>query len=267
MSKVSSIIVPANRIPRQFTMNRQSDQARELSGWWSMRSSWGGNAAFDDSGGYRNLVGGAGSQSPGWAEGIEFVSANSQYVEADNTPVTARPLTMSLWVRPSDLSTDQQFMCLVAAASDNDWFSVVSYSGTAAIQVNQAGSFADLSGGTLVVKRWHLLTGVWLTTGMICYLNGVAVASSGATQVPLGVSRIALGGLRRLSPVQYCSAQVLDARLYNRGLSASEVWALYNPATRYELYQEVGRRSYFYAPAAGGSTARYGDHHHALAIA
>ncbi len=41
-----------------------------------------------------------------------------------------------------------------------------------------------------------------------------------------------------------------DVGLWKRALTAKEVFSLFNPATRWDLYHEIGRRTYFFVPAA-----------------
>lgn len=50
-------------------------------------------------------------------------------------------------------------------------------------------------------------------------------------------------------------AYIYDVRLYNRFLSDADVWSLYDPRTRWDLYQVRSRRIYFdIAAAAAAST-------------
>lgn len=55
---------------------------------------------------------------------------------------------------------------------------------------------------------------------------------------------------------RYFSGDIWDARVYRRALSASEVWSLYEPSTRWDLYWTPSTRVYeFFGASAGGGVA------------
>lgn len=51
--------------------------------------------------------------------------------------------------------------------------------------------------------------------------------------------------------VEYPLGWIYEIRVYDRLLSVAECWQLYDPPTKYDLYYELGRRTYF-IPSAGG---------------
>lgn len=51
---------------------------------------------------------------------------------------------------------------------------------------------------------------------------------------------------------------IWDTRIYNRTLSAAEIWALYEPSSRWDLYYELGRVLYFLPPVVGAVALGHG---------
>ena len=52
--------------------------------------------------------------------------------------------------------------------------------------------------------------------------------------------------------LNYFTGKIGDVRIYNRALSPAEIWAMYDPATRWELYAPVMPSGMVYVSAAGG---------------
>jgi hypothetical protein len=233
----------------------------------------GGTKVWDFAGNNKNLTAAAGGFVSG--EGLSLSAGSSQYAEINEALVTVMPLTLSLWVRSRDLTIGSQVMCIVSGDTNAEWFSLLTL-GTAAndpaaLQTNNGGggTFDEISGGSMTLNKWHLITGVFAATNSrILYLDGAQVASSTSNKSsPAGLDRIALGALRRSSPTGYTTGDLKDARLYNRALSAADVLGLYDPATRYELIYPLGRRTWFLpagpliiAPEGIASGEAFGSH-------
>lgn len=69
------------------------------------------------------------------------------------------------------------------------------------------------------------------TDDVVLYINGQSVATTVSSRV---LNTQATGTPFTLG--QTGGGQLYDARVWNRALTASEVWNLYNPATRWDLY-------------------------------
>jgi hypothetical protein len=81
---------------------------------------------------------------------------------------------------------------------------------------------------TINTGTWYHLAGTWDGTTMTLYLNGVAVATNvpGATPVSDGGGELSIGA--DIGNGIYFPGTIDDVRVYNRALTASEVWSLYN---------------------------------------
>lgn len=80
------------------------------------------------------------------------------------------------------------------------------------------------------------------------YQNGMLLTYDNTYSAPAALAYRGLGGNE--TAVNYWDGDIADFRVYNRALTESEVWALYDPATRYELYEPVHSRNYLKAAAA-----------------
>jgi hypothetical protein len=50
---------------------------------------------------------------------------------------------------------------------------------------------------------------------------------------------------------------IADVRIYKRALSDAEVWALYDPRSRWDLYWQPNTRAYSFMSAIAAGTAGY----------
>jgi len=114
------------------------------------------------------------------------------------------------------------------------------------------------AGVDCVVGTWALIGFVYDGAAIRAYCNGVQVASTNAViTLKTGDQAVEIGARNsNLQPVGYIG----DVRLYNRALTAAEVWQLYDPATRWELYAPLRKWWAIGAAAAGavGLWPRYG---------
>ena len=56
------------------------------------------------------------------------------------------------------------------------------------------------------------------------------------------------------SAASWFTGQIAEVRVYNRALTDNEVWELYAPQTRWDLYWQPSRRVYVQAPASFDAT-------------
>lgn len=80
------------------------------------------------------------------------------------------------------------------------------------------------------------------------FLNGESVHTFTNTGTAGPFSTFHIGSFG--GNVQEFNGIIWDTRVYAKALNDAEIWALYNPASRWELYYETGRVTYFIVPAA-----------------
>lgn len=258
MALLSTIKRAANVVPRwPFTINRQSEQARGLLAWYPGAQAQNGGAALDLSGGGFNGTVAAISSPPGPSFGVDQ-SGNEAFVYSTALlPVNldlAGPLTLCCWVYLESSASFHTFIAKRNGAAANYALragGVGIGDGKLSFYWNTGGFSVWQSTATVCSDRVNKLAhyAVSYTAGIdpVLYVDGIAVAGSfGAgtsTALTTNADPASIGYLP--SDGEPMTGRIRDVRFYNRALSALEVGALYDPATRYELYQPIHSRLYF----------------------
>ncbi len=159
------------------------------------------------------------------------------------------------------------FRVLPGSPNSTGWFSLWGGVGSAAISVGEwgGGGFACATHNGSSTAFYQAPTAVFFTNTvhhavitidatpeLKLYVGGAFWNSTTTTvKVPFtGATlnaRVGAGGTN----IKPMDGKCWDIRLWNRALSAAEVWDLYNPSTRWDLYHELGQVSY-YLPQVGG---------------
>lgn len=91
--------------------------------------------------------------------------------------------------------------------------------------------------------------------GLTLYINSLAEASNATATTGLrDVDQMRVYGAPSVEITAGLEGSLADFRVYRRALTASEVWALYDPATRWDLYATPGRRVFFDVGGGGAFT-------------
>lgn len=258
-----------------FELNRNSPQARGLVGWWPVAGTT--TAGLN----VRNrAVNGAPATKTGTitdtysavvGKALTFDGSTGYLALAGpNIPVTSftLPWTVAFWLRTmSDLS-DKCFYGEGSSSSANPFLQIaaptVSPRNTLRVHIrndagsniiNAAGSTIALYGTSGYQTDWVHICFTDNAGSAVLYINGVADATSFA-YAPSGtltLNRSSMGCLLRASPVNFAACSITDLRQYRRSLSAAEVWALYDPRTRWDLYAPL--RQWYIAPTVAAAAA------------
>jgi hypothetical protein len=229
-----------------FRLNRRSPQAKGLFAWWPVLRD--GLKLRDLSG--RGSRHGTLTNGPTYAAcplggvALSFDGTDDQVVgPLDSNLASVSGTTWTFWVKVT-ASTSGAYL---KVGSDSDGFGV---------GIGLADF--DNNGNDIIYLRegveWHVSSSDWVagwnhcavvhnSAGMV-YVNGVLVLDSGGTpNTPTG-SSFYLGGYEPVGFSRYVACEIADVRFYSSPLSAMEIQALYDPATRWELYHPlVTRRS------------------------
>ncbi len=114
----------------------------------------------------------------------------------------------------------------------------------------------DVSGAVWPTERWVHVGVTYSGASVVGYIDGrvadTSVLFAGGLDPWSGNIRVGqrvdAGAARDFKGI------IGPVMLYNRALSPAEVWALYDPRTRWELYQPLVRRVYFDVGGGGGPT-------------
>lgn len=125
--------------------------------------------------------------------------------------------------------------------------------------VTTSGGAAAFSTGettdTYGAGKWNLVTTVWNPgAGLFLYVNGIQEASNTtATTTLRDVDGFQFYSSADGTTTNGWDGSIADFRVYRRALTAADVWALYDPATRWELYSAPSARVFFSLPTGGGA--------------
>ncbi len=132
-------------------------------------------------------------------------------------------------------------------------------SGLTGPYLRDMGDFRNGFTEVATVGAWQLLA--WRVSSTVAYAkNGTVRQTSGSPSGTVGASDAPffIGGEPSGTGGQSIAVEALfaDFRIYNRALTDNELWQLYDPRSRWDLYYVPGRRVFFDTGAAAASRAR-----------
>lgn len=196
-------------------------------------------------------------QAGGNGGNISYRGINGQFIGQSD------PCTVSCWLRYYQAPTAQRGVWEIGDDGWSGWsMQLESFAGgvvSAGVVTTSGGATRYNTGGTSPFSDlfWHLVTVVWNPgAGLSIYLDGIFQASNTTTTTGLrGVegykifNNTATGG-------NNWEGQIADWRWYRRALTSADVYALYDPATRWDLYWTPSARTFFTLSAAAGRLFR-----------
>lgn len=238
----------------QFRLNKDSPLAEGLVLWLPLSD----GRLIDRVGGVKFTPASGG---PYWVNGkmgraASFLNTSARVLYSTVTPITAVPFTLSCWFQ-DDLSSTKELISIADSAVSASYWSLASQSSSnpRVIRMRSAISTVTTTSTTVGVPidTWGLATmTAKAANDRWVYVNGGFGVQSTTSSTPTGIDRIGIGALASSSPGNYFSGQISDVCLWERALSAEEVARLYDPKTRWELYEPVIRPWFVgFVPAAG----------------
>ncbi len=217
-------------------VSAHADISTGLVGWWKMDEGAGSNVI--DYSGSANT--GTSVSTPSYVAGeigpyaLSF-NGTSQYFDVPAMTVNYSAITVSAWIKPSNVGAgdNPRIVANDHTDSDNKGFQLMYNNGGAT-------GFFDVGNGSaegratwsqqLVNGKWYLYTGVYDGSHVYAYINGVQVASSTLTG-SIAASGVDVNiGRNQAYAGDYFPGTVDDVHMYNRALSATDVLQLYNYA-------------------------------------
>lgn len=230
-----------------FALNHNSPQAQGLVAWYPMAHP-GGNKLFDFIGG-RDLPPGGG----GWPLtdfGVGWDTASTYTASISSTPLTAVPLTIACWAMPFGTGNRVWGMVGRTGTTWDGWYIEIEGGVWKAATAAGSLSYVKAADAASVVARtlYHIAAVYESDSSRKLYVNGRLVATNTSSATPSNVNGIRIGA-GFIGGANF-DGITSEARIYNRALSPAEVFALYDPQTRYDLYWELGRRAWSIPPSA-----------------
>lgn len=244
-----------------FTLNCHSPQARGLVGWWpalgqdnpELRRDYSGHHWHLRQGNSPTLVANAPMGQMG-----SFVVGSSQYYQGASSHVYQRPITLTAWATLASSNTGSALW--VGDAASGSYYASCYFATTPTIGVLQRSTTTVLETASCSLNTLYFVAArIASSTSLELFVNGryvsVDTTDSGANN--LNINAAAIGRFGDSSPSFYHDGLIGDVRLYNRLLSDAEIWQLYNPATRWDLYQPIGYFTMIQAAALGNPWYHY----------
>lgn len=143
--------------------------------------------------------------------------------------ITAYPFTTSVYVKFTSVGGTQCIFSFNYSGTDDVYWGLECRGGVASMTARNT-SFVNIAGTTsLTTTDWWHICGVYTSaTSRELFVNGRSEGTS-STSVSLAATtnQVLIGRLRDVSPTDYTSAYIGEARMWNRALSGDEVWAVY----------------------------------------
>jgi hypothetical protein len=238
-----------------FRVNWSSPQARGLVGWWPFNASRGARQVAELArSGPRAAVQGTLATvfhpTVGYGFG-PFTTAN--YLSAGNSVVvqnlpSGSALSVVAWCEPVAVTGTNQTIFSKTNASGDGWhFKLDSGDGSLYLTIIRATTNSEARSSTLFTSGLHCLAGVYAGSTPTLYDNGVQLATasssagSGAYTVDTS-ENIEIGRLGQGTGFWPFGGKIYEVRLYNVALTPAAINQIYNPATRWDLYQPNRRK-------------------------
>lgn len=242
-----------------FVANKDSPQYQGLVAWWPLDEIR-GTRYERKAGGRWNLTenGTVDARSGPFGGGRASLwdAGTSDYLENQSAPpATAVPLTMSCWFLCADVTNYYALMAVLKYmnAGTDDYFSLGANGSAAGDPVfaevanganyNGANSATGYTANTwnLAVGGFESATSRWAT----CNAGSRGTNTTSRTPNSASIDRTQIGSFvgqsGTFSPI---NGQIFDARIYNKSISQADNWALYDPATRWDLWYMTGKKVY-----------------------
>ncbi len=240
-----------------FTLNKYSPQARGLVGWWPSLAFSGGNMLRDLSRLENNGVFPGGAANPTWTRGIgrgmvlSFDGADD-YVDVGNDnslDFGAGAFTIAAWVCPTDLVSTGHIASKMDSAFALGW-GLQTYNAGLYVYIN--GVAADIYADPYFINtNWvHVVVKRESNGDLYIYRDGSVMNVSGSDAGDVNnTDTLKIGAKVGGTYPSYFYGKIDDVRIYNRAITVSEVYQLYAPSTRWDLYQSLPRAFPLVVPA------------------
>lgn len=159
-------------------------------------------------------------------------------------------ITVSAWARknPGYANWDQDMIWAKHTSGTNGcfYFSTTSSNNLRFAVINASSSRVD-NDATMSMDPgiWYLLTGVYNGIDLRVYINGLLSSTPSAQTglIKAHSSTLRFGDFN--GGGWDLEGDIAEPRIYDRALSAGEVWAMYDPATRWDLYKPITSNIYY----------------------
>jgi hypothetical protein len=192
---------------------------------------------------------------PGFGLVPVFHAPSGRYVDFGAVPVPLNA-TFSAWVSLQAATSGGYIITKGYDGANTQLQMYVGSSGLPAFGSYNGSVHEVVSAVPVSTTDLSLVTGVYDGATYRIYVDGLLRGSSVDVSPVATSQKLLIGAVDASGSVVGHFGNdvgfITDARVYGRALSAAEVWALYDPRTRWDLYWVPGRRVYGDLGAGGG---------------
>jgi hypothetical protein len=222
--------------------SQQNKQTSGLVGYWSFNGKdISGTIAYDRSGqGNNGTISGATKTIGKLGQALNFNESNNNVSMGSNLDISARPFTVSAWVKPT---SDYKSYWRKIFSKRDSWsasdmrFDVDLWVGTGAVHLSQPNSAIIFSYAPPADAWTHLIV-IARSGATDLYVNGALQETLGQFTLGTDATAAVFIGMANGGDDQFHGG-IDEVRVYNRALAADEVKALYNQAgSKYHASQQ-----------------------------
>ncbi len=240
----SQLIPPLANLP--FAVNHNSPQAQGLVAWWPLNDLAGRTVECRIRAGNRGTLGDGGvaynAVRPWYVDGALGVCNVNDGGGGTNYITTGfadalDDFTACVWFRVVVATFFGRIMDKDQGVAGTGF---MMYFSDPTLTADIRGTTMNITGAT--GKNYHGVVRRSGTSGAFILNGGTQKATAAVSATALSTSALGLGASSGGNNRSFI--ELRDARIYNRALSDHEIWALYDPVTRYELFYPLGQKSY-----------------------
>jgi hypothetical protein len=199
-----------------------------------------GLLATDSVGGHDGRLQGDATWAEGLFGGAIRLDGNGDYVDCGNKPAfnITDAVTLAAWVQANNDSTAPDWGGIIMRGGPNiDTFAIYYHRPARRLGFKTTGTNPDWyataneAAATLFDGEWHHVAGTYDGAIKIIYLDGAPLGTmASAGKIETSTGRVLLGAGRDTDPpTLFLSGRIDEARIYKRGLSASDIKELVPP--------------------------------------
>lgn len=158
-----------------------------------------------------------------------FVRTSSQYMTVASTPITAAPMTVSCWFRPSSFAANGRVLSIGDVDVTNEQWSLgYNTLGRArwSAQTSAGEAFATYTGASMSTSVWYNLIGVEAAANSrIVYLDG-ASATNTTSRAPAGADTLRVAAKVASTPADFADGDIAELGIWDVALTTDEIASL-----------------------------------------
>ncbi len=167
-------------------------------------------------------------------QALSFDGVNDRVSVATSTSLNINEITIEAWVNPRLLGTQMGIVGRYVGSGNYSYVLDKTATNYFRLRVWDAdGNVHEADGVTATIDNWYHVVGVYSSSGIKFYTNGISgINSTGTSTIRQSTNPIGIGSSSGSSWTLGFNGLIDEVRIYNRALSAEEVLAHYTLSKR-----------------------------------